>query len=69
MAHDEAAIQIDQHQARCQRCGKMINLRGSHLRARLRDGSEAMFCASICRDEFEELFGLADDAGRRSSDE
>ena len=57
----ESGIQIEQRQARCARCGKMINLRGSHLTDALRDGTEVFFCSELCRGEYATLFGLIGD--------
>ena len=59
MTHEGPAIQIEQRQTRCARCGKMINLRGSHLTEALPDGSQIFFCSVLCRDEYATLFGLA----------
>lgn len=62
MREDGPAIQIEQRQARCARCGKMINLRGFHLTETVTDGSQVLFCSALCRDEYETLFGLAEDS-------
>ena len=58
MTRDGSAIQIEQRQARCARCGKMINLRGFHLTGVLSDGTDVLFCSELCRDEHGTLFGV-----------
>lgn len=67
MVEEEPEIQIEQRQARCARCGKMVNVRGFHLTERPAGGHELLFCSALCRDEYVTLFGLAagDDATSR----
>ena len=61
---DASPIQIDQRVPRCDRCGKMINVRGAHLAAVGSDGGRLLFCSGICQDEFTTLFGRSGARGR-----
>lgn len=53
-------IQIQQTFPHCERCGIMLHTRRARIAARAADGRSLVFCSDLCRDEYAELYGLAE---------
>ena len=53
-------IQIQQEFPHCARCGIMVHTRRARIVARGLDRRAVVFCSELCRDEYEDLVGLAE---------
>ena len=60
-------IQVQQTFPHCARCGIMVHTRRARIAARGLDGRPEVFCSELCRDEYADLFGLADRGEWRAS--
>jgi hypothetical protein len=53
-------IQVKQEFPHCERCGLMMHTSRPHIAARKSERAPVVFCSALCRDEYAELFGLAE---------